>query len=52
MFGNFTYHNPTKLIFGKDAMNALATELAAYSVPPSSSSTAAAPSSETASTTK
>ena len=30
MLGNFTYHNPTKLIFGKDAMDALATELAAY----------------------
>ena len=30
MLGNFTYHNPTKLIFGKDAMEALATELAAY----------------------
>ena len=30
MLGNFTYHNPTKLIFGKDAMGALATELAAY----------------------
>ena len=27
MLGNFTYHNPTKLIFGKDAMEALATEL-------------------------
>lgn len=30
MLGNFTYHNPTKLIFGKDAMSALADELAAY----------------------
>ena len=30
MLGNFTYHNPTKLIFGKDAMEALAMELAAY----------------------
>lgn len=30
MLGNFTYHNPTKLIFGKDAMGALAGELAAY----------------------
>ena len=30
MLGNFTYHNPTPLIFGKDAMGALAGELAAY----------------------
>ena len=30
MLGNFTYHNPTKLIFGKDAMTSLAGELAAY----------------------
>ena len=30
MLGNFTYHNPTKLIFGKDAMKALATELASF----------------------
>ena len=30
MLGNFTYHNPTKLIFGKDAMDALVGELAAY----------------------
>ena len=51
MLGNFTYHNPTKLIFGKDAMRALATELAGFG-PPSSSSTAAVPSSETASTTR
>ena len=27
MLGNFTYHNPTKLIFGKDALASLATEL-------------------------
>ncbi len=25
MLGNFTFHNPTKLIFGADAMTALAT---------------------------
>lgn len=30
MLGNFTYHNPTKLIFGADAMTSLAGELAAY----------------------
>ena len=30
MLGNFTYHNPTKLIFGTDAMGALATELRNY----------------------
>lgn len=30
MLGNFTYHNPTKLIFGSDALDALAGELAAY----------------------
>lgn len=30
MFGNFTYHNPTKLIFGKEAMAALADELAQF----------------------
>lgn len=30
MLGNFTYHNPTKLIFGQDAMDALAAELEAY----------------------
>ena len=30
MLGNFTYHNPTKLIFGQDAMDALANELAGY----------------------
>lgn len=30
MLGSFTYHNPTKLIFGKDAMEALAAELAGY----------------------
>ena len=30
MLGNFTYHNPTKLIFGADAMASLAGELAAY----------------------
>ena len=31
MLGNFTYHNPTKLIFGKDALASLAAELAPYS---------------------
>ena len=31
MLGNFTYHNPTKLIFGKDALASLATELTPYS---------------------
>lgn len=30
MLGNFTYHNPIKLIFGQDAMDALAAELEAY----------------------
>ncbi|MDO4428356.1 MAG: iron-containing alcohol dehydrogenase [Atopobiaceae bacterium] len=30
MLGNFTYHNPTKLIFGKDATEALTTELADF----------------------
>lgn len=30
MLGNFTYHNPTKLIFGKDALASLATELTPY----------------------
>ena len=30
MLGNFTYHNPTKLIFGKDALASLAAELAPY----------------------
>ena len=30
MLGNFTYHNPTKLIFGADAMAALSDELRAY----------------------
>ena len=30
MLGNFTYHNPTKLIFGKDALQALDPELTAY----------------------
>lgn len=30
MLGNFTYHNPTKLIFGADVMASLAGELAAY----------------------
>jgi len=30
MLGNFTYHNPTKLYFGKDAMNFLALELLRY----------------------
>ena len=30
MLGNFTYHNPTKVIFGKDAMDALVGELEAY----------------------
>lgn len=30
MLGSFTYHNPTKLIFGTDAMDMLADELAAY----------------------
>lgn len=27
MLGNFTYHNPTKLYFGEDALNGLAEEL-------------------------
>lgn len=30
MLGNFSYHNPTKLIFGADAMTALAHELESY----------------------
>ena len=30
MIGNFTYQNPTKLIFGEDAMASLADELKAY----------------------
>ena len=30
MLGNFTYHNPAKLIFGKDALASLAAELAPY----------------------
>ena len=30
MLGNFTYHNPTKLIFGKDALASLAAELTPY----------------------
>lgn len=30
MLGDFTYHNPTKLIFGSHAMDALADELKAY----------------------
>lgn len=30
MLGNFTYHNPTKLIFGKDALASLAAELAPF----------------------
>ena len=30
MLGDFTFHNPTKLIFGKDAMTSLAEELAGY----------------------
>ncbi|WP_346674670.1 iron-containing alcohol dehydrogenase [Enorma phocaeensis] len=30
MLGNFTYHNPTKLIFGDKAMDALTEELKAY----------------------
>ena len=30
MQGNFTYHNPTKLVFGKDALDGLAAELAQY----------------------
>ena len=30
MQGNFTYHNPTKLYFGEDAMNHLCKELANY----------------------
>ena len=30
MLDGFTYHNPTKLIFGMDAMDALAGELAGY----------------------
>ena len=30
MLGSFTFHNPTKLIFGTDAMDMLAHELAGY----------------------
>ena len=30
MLGNFAYHNPTKLIFGKNALASLAAELAPY----------------------
>ena len=30
MLGDFTYYNPTKLIFGKDAMTALTAELEKY----------------------
>lgn len=30
MLGNFTYHNPTKLYFGKDAVNSLKDELKNY----------------------
>lgn len=30
MLGNFTYHNPTKLYFGKDALNGLNEELKKY----------------------
>ena len=30
MQGNFTYHNPTKLYFGEDAMNHLIDELKHY----------------------
>ena len=30
MLGNFTYHNPTKLIFGRDALASLAAELAPF----------------------
>ncbi|MBQ9578316.1 MAG: iron-containing alcohol dehydrogenase, partial [Ottowia sp.] len=30
MLGNFTYHNPTRLHFGKDAMQQLPQELARY----------------------
>ncbi|MBO7640981.1 MAG: iron-containing alcohol dehydrogenase [Bacteroidales bacterium] len=30
MLGNFTYYNPTKLIFGKDAMKLLVAELVQY----------------------
>ena len=30
MLGDFTYHNPTKLIFGKDAMASLTSELERY----------------------
>ena len=30
MLGNFTYENPTKIIFGPDSMNALSKELANY----------------------
>lgn len=30
MLGEFTYHNPTKLHFGKEAMDALADELGSY----------------------
>lgn len=30
MYGNFTYHNPTRLHFGEDAMNSLVDELKAF----------------------
>ena len=30
MLGNFTYHNPTKLYFGKDAVDSLKGELKNY----------------------
>ena len=30
MLGNFTYHNPTKLYFGKDALQGLSEELPKY----------------------
>ncbi len=30
MLGTFTYHNPTKLYFGEDALDGLAAELAAF----------------------
>jgi alcohol dehydrogenase YqhD (iron-dependent ADH family) len=30
MLGNFTFHNPTKLIFGEDALSNLSDELKNY----------------------
>ena len=47
MLGNFTYCNPTKLIFGKGALDGLKAELEKFG-----KNTAAARSSATASTTK